>query len=38
MTKDLNETEWKDVDWIHLAQNRKKCLVLVIMEMNHIVP
>jgi hypothetical protein len=35
---DLNETEWKGVNWIHLDQDGVHCRVLVNMVMNIRVP
>jgi len=35
---DYKETEWKDVDWIHLAQNRDQLRALLNMIMNLRVP
>jgi hypothetical protein len=34
VTLDLRETGWKDVYWIHLAQNRDQREALVNMIMN----
>jgi hypothetical protein len=34
----LKEIGWKDVNWIHLAQDRDKWLALVNMVMNLQVP
>jgi hypothetical protein len=31
---DLREIGWEDVDWIHLAQGRDQCQVLVNIVMN----
>jgi hypothetical protein len=31
---DLRETEWRDMDWIHLPQNREQWRALVNMAMN----
>jgi hypothetical protein len=35
---DLRETEWNDVDWIDMAQDRDKWRALVITVMNLWVP
>jgi hypothetical protein len=35
---DLRETEWKGVDWMHLALNRDQWCVPVNMVMNIQVP
>jgi hypothetical protein len=35
---DLREIEWKDMDWIHLAQVRDQWWALVNMVMNLLIP
>jgi hypothetical protein len=35
---DLREIEWKNVDWIHLAQDRNQWRALVNKVMNFQVP
>jgi hypothetical protein len=35
---DLRETEWEDVDWIHLAQHRDQCWTLANTAMNLCAP
>jgi hypothetical protein len=38
ITKDLRETGWGDVEWIHLAQDRDQWQALVNTVMNLQVP
>jgi hypothetical protein len=35
---DLQDAEWRDMDWIDLAQNRERCQALVNVVMNLRVP
>jgi hypothetical protein len=35
---DLQEAEWRGMDWIDLAQNRERCRALVNVVMNLLIP